>query len=832
MRTSTRCNRGGPQWRTRIAGSVKTVLTLCLLFIISQNLSAQTCTTCLPVTPGQITIDGSPCDWNSTNLAGVAIKQYTPDPFGNGVLDNQFTEGSKDFQFAADLRWVIGQTKAKNDIANSAVAIIGNTLYFAGDRTSNNGDAQIGFWFYLNGTGPVTQTDGTRNFAPEHAVGDILVLADFTGGGGTATTTVYKWVGDGTGNVPNTNGNLQTVDCPNAIVAENNGASYPHPNEFSFDSPCYAPNEFYEGAIPLSCIANATGNICFSSYLLETRSSQSITASLDDFVANSFTVAPTAVLTGGTITCTNPTVTLSTAGSSAGTYVIRGPAPNTTVVSGPVSAGGVYTLTVTNTTGCTSSATASVSVNNTAPGATATGGLVTCTTTSTTLTGGPAGFNYSWTGPGGFTSAVQSPTGVTAAGVYTLRVTNPANGCTSTATASVTVNTTPPIAMATGGTITCGNTTTTVSGAGSSTGAGFTYLWSGPGTIVNGTTLTATVNAAGTYTLRVTNTANGCTATATASVTKQNCNILVCSYTQGFWGNKNGLRLLQTSGILNTPIIIGELAYNSVTIPSVGTSPNVATILNDMMPGGSTPEALAAGDFVITSAAFANEYLTKQGKINNVLLSQTITLALNSRLNGGLLATIPLTSCILIDDSTIYLNQSVLDYMAGHGYPATVAGLLQLANAILSGHLTPGVGGVPSYSAINDAVTQINEGFDECKMFGGACPAPVALAGNVRTTQASVATTTQVDGLQVSAYPNPFNEVVKFTIQSKVSGKAQLEVYNMLGQKVKTVYSGFIQANKAQVVEFRAGAAAHQSLLYILKIGDNQVTGKLLNSRE
>jgi hypothetical protein len=54
----------------------------------------------------------------------------------------------------------------------------------------------------------------------------------------------------------------------------------------------------------------------------------------------------------------------------------------------------------------------------------------------------------------------------------------------------------------------------------------------------------------------------------------------------------------------------------------------------------------------------------------------------------------------------------------------------------------------------------------------------------------------------------------------------------MLGQKVKTVYSGFIQANKAQVVEFRAGAAAHQSLLYILKIGDNQVTGKLLNSRE
>jgi hypothetical protein len=414
----------------------------------------------------------------------------------------------------------VGQTKAKMISPILRCAIIGNTLYFAGDRTSNNGDAQIGFWFYLNGTGPVTQTDGTRNFAPEHAVGDILVLADFTGGGGTATTTVYKWVGDGTGNVPNTNGNLQTVDCPNAIVAENNGASYPHPNEFSFDSPCYAPNEFYEGAIPLSCIANATGNICFSSYLLETRSSQSITASLDDFVANSFTVAPTAVLTGGTITCTNPTVTLSTAGSSAGTYLWTGPGSitNSTSINASTSTSGVYTLRVTNSTGCTATATASVSVNTTAPGATATGGLVTCTTTSTTLTGGPAGFNYAWTGPGGFTSAVQSPTGVTAAGVYTLRVTNPANGCTSTATASVTANTAGPGATATGGLVTCTTTSTTLTGG----PAGFNYAWTGPGGFTSAVQSPTGVTAAGTYTLVVTNPANGCTSTATASVTVNN----------------------------------------------------------------------------------------------------------------------------------------------------------------------------------------------------------------------------------------------------------------------------------------------------------------------
>src|SRR5829696_4312488 len=312
MRTSTqRCR---PKiGRTGLAGGFKVFLTLLLLSLVTQNVSAQ-CIACSTfVNTGTITIDGNPCDWRSSNLAGVAIKTYTPDPFGNGVLDNQFTEGSKDFMLAADLRWAIGQTKAKNDIANSAVAIIGDTLYFAGDRTSNNGDAQIGFWFYLNGTGPVTLSDGTQTFAPEHAVGDILVLADFTGGGNTATVSIYKWVGSG-GSVPNTNGTLEYVTaCEGVIVAQNNTATYQVPFEsgggVNFDSPCYEPNEFYEGQIPLSCLIAAGVQPCFGSYLLETRSSQSITAALDDFVAGGFdarphptasAVAPPALCAGGT----------------------------------------------------------------------------------------------------------------------------------------------------------------------------------------------------------------------------------------------------------------------------------------------------------------------------------------------------------------------------------------------------------------------------------------------------------------------------------------------------------------------------------------------------
>src|SRR5678816_2547325 len=163
--------------------------------------------------------------------------------------------------------------------------------------------------------------------------------------------------------------------------------------------------------------------------------------------------------------------------------VITGPAPATTVVGGPVSAGGLYTLLVTNpATGCTATATASVSVNNTPPTAVLTGGTITCTNPTVTLsTAGSssgAGFTQVITGPAPATTVVGGP--VSAGGVYTLRVTNTANGCTATATASVSVNNTPPTAVLTGGTITCASPTVTLSTAGSSSGAGFNSVITGP----------------------------------------------------------------------------------------------------------------------------------------------------------------------------------------------------------------------------------------------------------------------------------------------------------------------------------------------------------------
>ncbi len=205
----------------KVSGSMKVFFMLLLLgSFFSTKSNAQ---------PLAFLVDGDPQEWASNNLISgwPGATAIVTDPFGNAV-DDQFTQGSKDFFLAEDLRWAIGQTKDKNDLMTGAAWLDGTILRFAGARASNNGDAQIGFWFYLNGTGPVTQPNGTRNFAPPHVVGDLLIVANFTNGGINANLEFYQWVGTG-GTTPNTNGTLSPATGITGIAAQNNSIIFSAP---------------------------------------------------------------------------------------------------------------------------------------------------------------------------------------------------------------------------------------------------------------------------------------------------------------------------------------------------------------------------------------------------------------------------------------------------------------------------------------------------------------------------------------------------------------------------------------------------------------------------
>jgi hypothetical protein len=78
------------------------------------------------------------------------------------------------------------------------------------------------------------------------------------------------------------------------------------------------------------------------------------------------------------------------------------------------------------------------------------------------------------------------------------------------------------------------------------------------------------------------------------------------------------------------------------------------------------------------------------------------------------------------------------------------------------------------------------------------------------------------------AAPNPFTNQVNFTIQSAVSGQGALELYNTKGQKVSTVFRGYLVAGKAHNVEYRVPNAGQGNLIYVLRVGNQRTSGRLL----
>jgi hypothetical protein len=84
-----------------------------------------------------------------------------------------------------------------------------------------------------------------------------------------------------------------------------------------------------------------------------------------------------------------------------------------------------------------------------------------------------------------------------------------------------------------------------------------------------------------------------------------------------------------------------------------------------------------------------------------------------------------------------------------------------------------------------------------------------------------------VESPTVNAYPNPFNDRIKFVVNSPNAGNGSLEVYNVMGQKVKTVYQGRINAGN-QSFELTIPKKQQQTLFYMLRVDGKKVTGKLL----
>ncbi|MEY3051870.1 MAG: hypothetical protein RLY31_1655 [Bacteroidota bacterium] len=234
--------------------------------------------------------------------------------------------------------------------------------------------------------------------------------------------------------------------------------------------------------------------------------------------------------------------------------------------------GGTYEVTVTDAAGCTASASATIPENFDLPNAVASAPfLLTCILPNVQVLGsgseeGPA-FSYQWSGPGVVGPSNEINATVNLPGSYSLTVTNTDNGCTASATTEVSANYELPLAIAIGGELSCTVSEITLDGSLSSAGPNFSYLWSGPG-IVNGElSTTPTVNQAGSYTLLVTDTTNGCTHSATTEVTLDNSLPIAFIQSPVPLNCQDSVITLNGSGSSAGPNIAYEWSWNNVPLP-------------------------------------------------------------------------------------------------------------------------------------------------------------------------------------------------------------------------------------------------------------------------
>ena len=249
-------------------------------------------------------------DWN--NLFDANGNRVAPtDPINGPLLDDTFVSdaatpdqsyftSNKDIQPIASgqQHWgcsPLNNPLAKDDLLNAYAAVVqvpanapdnagDQVLYMGSERGSNNGTSFAGFWLLKD---PTVGCSGSNDFSGQHEDGDLLIISDYTNGGGTQDVSVYRWTGDDATGQPVLDASFNGSICSNSLSNDNscaiaNGSTITTPwSPTSHDS-----NTFVETGIDLTALLGSSGG-CFTNFMAETRSSDVLTATLKDFAGGS-----------------------------------------------------------------------------------------------------------------------------------------------------------------------------------------------------------------------------------------------------------------------------------------------------------------------------------------------------------------------------------------------------------------------------------------------------------------------------------------------------------------------------------------------------------------
>jgi len=230
----------------------------------------------------------------------------------------------------------------------------------------------------------------------------------------------------------------------------------------------------------------------------------------------------------------------------------------------------------------------------------------------------------------------------------------------------------------------------------------------------------------------------------------------------------------------------GEVEDYSVSIDQPFTGPpkvDVVDCLIGRLPGGGPSTPLNGNAYCEDPVGIKIHKNT--GRFKNSLLSQTITLGLNLRLDynlgdieleGSTMITAASEDCadpynppIPGTNESFNIHHNVIDYL---GINNTINDLFNLANLALAGEEIQGV----SLGQISESVEAINEAFDECRVLIGFGERN-ALGKNDNLSPAS--------NLEIKLNPNPCSGTTQIQFKINDQQLTILDLYQVSGIRIK-----------------------------------------------
>lgn len=85
--------------------------------------------------------------------------------------------------------------------------------------------------------------------------------------------------------------------------------------------------------------------------------------------------------------------------------------------------------------------------------------------------------------------------------------------------------------------------------------------------------------------------------------------------------------------------------------------------------------------------------------------------------------------------------------------------------------------------------------------------------------------------LSFNVYPNPFSNKLNIEFTLPEDSRAKLEIFNLAGQRIATLFEGDVKAGEQQMVEFNPATSCDCMFIYRLQTEQGSYYGKAVMVR-